>query len=48
MTKKILVIDDEPKIVEICSDYLHAAGFDIITAGDGLQGWRWRAPKSPT
>jgi len=38
MAKKILVIDDEPKIVEICSDYLHAAGFDILTAGDGLQG----------
>jgi two-component system alkaline phosphatase synthesis response regulator PhoP len=38
MAKKILVIDDEPKIVEICSDYLHAAGYDIITAGDGLQG----------
>jgi two-component system alkaline phosphatase synthesis response regulator PhoP len=38
MAKKILVIDDEPKIVEICSDYLHASGFDVITAGDGLQG----------
>ena len=38
MAKKILVIDDEPKIVEICSDYLHAAGFDILAAGDGLQG----------
>jgi two-component system alkaline phosphatase synthesis response regulator PhoP len=38
MAKKILVIDDEPKIVEICSDYLHAAGFDILAAGDGTQG----------
>jgi two-component system alkaline phosphatase synthesis response regulator PhoP len=38
MAKKILVIDDEPKIVEICRDYLHAAGYDILTAGDGLQG----------
>jgi len=38
MAKKILIIDDEPKIVEICSDYLHAAGFDIVTSGDGLQG----------
>jgi two-component system alkaline phosphatase synthesis response regulator PhoP len=38
MAKKILVIDDEPKIVEICSDYLHAAGFDILTAGDGPEG----------
>jgi two-component system alkaline phosphatase synthesis response regulator PhoP len=38
MAKKILVIDDEPKIVEICKDYLHAAGFDVVTTGDGTQG----------
>ena len=36
--KKILVIDDEPKIVEICRDYLRAAGFDVVTASDGPQG----------
>jgi two-component system alkaline phosphatase synthesis response regulator PhoP len=38
MSKKILVIDDEPKILEICKDYLHAAGFNVVTAGDGEQG----------
>jgi two-component system alkaline phosphatase synthesis response regulator PhoP len=38
MSKKILVIDDEPKIVEICQDYLRAAGFEVVSAGDGLQG----------
>jgi two-component system alkaline phosphatase synthesis response regulator PhoP len=38
MSKKILVVDDEPKIVEICRDYLSAAGFDVITAGDGQKG----------
>lgn len=38
MSKTILVIDDEPKIVEICRDYLTAAGFTVITAGDGPQG----------
>ncbi len=38
MPKKILVVDDEPKIVEICKDYLQAAGFDVVTAGDGIQG----------
>jgi DNA-binding response OmpR family regulator len=36
--KKILVIDDEPKIVEICQDYLKAAGFDVVTASNGLSG----------
>ncbi|PKO13809.1 MAG: DNA-binding response regulator [Chloroflexi bacterium HGW-Chloroflexi-10] len=38
MAKKILVIDDEAQIVEICSDYIKAAGFDVITASDGLKG----------
>jgi two-component system alkaline phosphatase synthesis response regulator PhoP len=47
MAKKILVIDDEPKIVEICSDYLHADGYDIITAGDGLQGLAMARSQKP-
>lgn len=38
MPRKILLIDDEPKIVEICQDYLHAAGFDVVTAENGPQG----------
>jgi two-component system, OmpR family, alkaline phosphatase synthesis response regulator PhoP len=47
MAKKILVIDDEPKIVEICSDYLHADGFDIVTAGDGLDGLAMARSEKP-
>jgi DNA-binding response OmpR family regulator len=38
MPKKILVIDDEQKIVEICKDYLKADGYEVITASDGAQG----------
>jgi len=38
MSKKILIIDDEPKIVEICHDYLKAAGFDVVSALDGSTG----------
>ena len=38
MAKKILVIDDEPKIVEICRDYLKASGFDVISALEGING----------
>jgi two-component system alkaline phosphatase synthesis response regulator PhoP len=38
MAKKILIIDDEAKIVEICQDYLNAAGFQVITSLDGLAG----------
>lgn len=38
MSKKILIVDDEPKIVEICQDYLKAAGFDVVSALDGQTG----------
>ena len=38
MPKKILLIDDEPEILEICRDYLKASGYDVVTAKDGLQG----------
>ena len=38
MTKKILIIDDEQKIVEICGDYLKAAFFDVISANEGRTG----------
>lgn len=38
MAKTVLVIDDEPKIVEISRDYLKAAGFDVLQAYDGSSG----------
>ncbi len=38
MTKKILVIDDEQQIVEICSDYLRSAGYQVISANEGRKG----------
>jgi two-component system alkaline phosphatase synthesis response regulator PhoP len=31
----ILVVDDEPHIVEVVRDYLKQAGFHVLTAGDG-------------
>jgi two-component system alkaline phosphatase synthesis response regulator PhoP len=34
----VLLIDDEPKIVELCRDYLVAAGFEVLTAADGPSG----------
>jgi DNA-binding response OmpR family regulator len=33
--KTILVVDDEPKIVKLVSDYLENAGYAVRTAGDG-------------
>lgn len=47
MSKKILVIDDEPKIVEISRDYLKAAGFDVVQALDGLSGLASARRESP-
>jgi DNA-binding response OmpR family regulator len=33
--KTILIVDDEPKIVQIARDYLDRAGFAVLTAHDG-------------
>ena len=33
--KKILVVDDEPKIVRLARDYLEHAGFAVVAAYDG-------------
>lgn len=35
MTKTVLVVDDEPKIVDVVREYLEHAGFSVRTAGDG-------------
>jgi len=31
----ILIVDDEPQIVEVVQDYLKQAGFRVLTARDG-------------
>ncbi len=33
--KKILVVDDEPKIIQLTQDYLENAGFSVMNAGNG-------------
>jgi DNA-binding response OmpR family regulator len=35
VSKTVLVVDDEPKIVEVVGDYLRNAGFVVATAADG-------------
>jgi DNA-binding response OmpR family regulator len=37
MSKKILLVDDEPEILEICRDYLKASSYDVVTVKDGAQ-----------
>jgi DNA-binding response OmpR family regulator len=41
------MIEDEVKIVEICRDYLLAAGFEIISAGDGHSGLEAARQETP-
>lgn len=44
--KTILVVDDEPKIIQIARDYLEHAGFTVLTATDGKSALSiWRAGK---
>ncbi len=38
MSKKILVIEDDSEIVEICRDYLKVAGYTVTIAEDGAKG----------
>jgi len=45
--KTVLVVDDEPKIVQLARDYLEHAGFTVASASDGreaLASFRARAP----
>ncbi len=37
MSKKILVVDDEKKILNVLRGYLEQAGFDVAVASDGKQ-----------
>ena len=47
MPKKILLVDDEPEILEICRDYLKASGYDVVTAKDGAQGLSFARREKP-
>lgn len=38
MPKKILLIDDEPEILKVLAKRLQDAGFEVITAADGIEG----------
>ncbi len=38
MADKILVIDDERKIVDMITKFLKAEGFQVLSAYDGLAG----------
>ena len=35
---KILIIDDEPSIVNLVQAYLKPEGYEVYTASDGIRG----------
>jgi two-component system alkaline phosphatase synthesis response regulator PhoP len=45
--KQVLVVDDEPRIAEICRDYLQRAGFDVITATTGTDALALARTRQP-
>ena len=45
--KTILVVDDEPKIVELARDYLEHAGFTVVSAFDGSEALRHARADAP-
>ncbi|MBX3037173.1 MAG: response regulator transcription factor [Anaerolineales bacterium] len=47
MPKKILLVDDETEILEICRDYLKASGYDVVTAKNGVQGLAFAKHEKP-
>jgi DNA-binding response OmpR family regulator len=47
MSSKILVVDDEPKIVRVLRGYLESAGFQVIAAYDGTEALAAVRHKAP-
>ncbi|MCX6028978.1 MAG: response regulator [Chloroflexi bacterium] len=37
-TAKILVVDDDPDVVEVTRIVLQSAGYEVVTAGNGAEG----------
>lgn len=47
MTKKILIVDDEPHMLRITELSLKRAGYDILTARNGVQALETAAREKP-
>ena len=47
MAKKILVVDDEPDIVEMITIRLKANGYDVVSARNGKEGFKKAKEEHP-
>jgi two-component system, OmpR family, alkaline phosphatase synthesis response regulator PhoP len=47
LMKTILVVDDEPQIVQLVRDYLEHGGFKVLTATDGATALRTASTQHP-
>jgi len=47
MAQRILVVDDEPDIVEVIKQRLQGAGFEILIAEDGYKGLELARKEKP-
>lgn len=47
MAKKILIVDDEPLIVQMLASRLEASGYDVISATDGEQALEKARSENP-
>jgi len=48
MGKKILVIDDEPDLVDFVKNWLESKGYEVITAHDGPEGLKKAGEEKPS
>ena len=44
---KIMIVDDEPDLLELLKTTLLANGYDVVTASDGLEGLEQAKNESP-
>lgn len=47
MAARILVVDDEPQVLQLLRDILSRESYEVITASDGLEGWNLVCEEHP-
>jgi two-component system alkaline phosphatase synthesis response regulator PhoP len=45
---RVLIVDDEPKIVRLAKDYLEHGGFEVLVAGNGVDALRLARAEKPS